>query len=78
MESSKKIIYYSILDCKSFKLSVAKEIVINKRSHLSDLAVLIHSDGIGIEVDQMEATKIRDIWAFNIHDLLEHRFSSLN
>lgn len=72
------LIYFTILNAKSFKLSPCRELIINKRQSLLELATELLEQKIDIPLERIEATKIRDVREFLLEDILDHRFYALN
>ena len=71
------LIYYTTLNCEKFQLSPIKEIIINKRSSLWELGEKVKKE-VNLELEFLEATKIRDVREFIIEDLIDHRFFNIN
>lgn len=64
------MIYYCFLDAKNFRLGVCKEKIINKKFSLKDMAEEISKE-LNIPIDNLEASKIRDMREFLLEDILE-------
>ncbi len=78
LSNQHNLIYFTKLDVKKFRFEPVKEIKIKKRLNLKELAEILVQSGLEIPVDQIEATKIRDVRDFRIEDILDHRFFDLN
>ena len=73
LEHQEIIIYYTILNCEKFQLGVIKEIIINKKSNLRELGEKVKNE-LNLDLEFMEATKIRDVREFVIEDVIDHRY----
>ena len=54
-------------------MGVIKEIIINKKSNLRELGEKVKNE-LNLDLEFMEATKIRDVREFVIEDVIDHRY----
>ena len=78
LESNEILVYFSKLNCKDLTLSPAKEIIVNKKFNLLEFSNAIIGHGLDIDINSLEATKIRDVHEFIIEDILDHCFFDMS
>ena len=67
-------IYFTELDCKSLTLLPVKEVIVNKKFNLREFSNALFEHGLSIPIEELQATKIRDVREFVVEDILDHNF----
>lgn len=78
LESNEILVYYCTLDCKILTLSPAIEVIVNKKFNLLEFSSTIVNHGLNIDIESLEATKIRDVRDFVVEDILDHSFFDMS
>lgn len=78
LESQQLLIYVTRIDTKTLQLEPARELIVNKKSNLQEIGAWAVTAGIDIPLNDLVATKIRDVRGFVVEDVLAHRFFHMN
>ena len=78
LENNQILVYFTELNCKELSFSPVKEVIVDKKYNLREFSLALIDEGLSIPIDNLEATKIRDVREFVIEDVLSHYFTDMS